>query len=98
MHRITAIDADTLKLDKAFFDLKNQDKKNSIVVENVISMAKNLNMNIVAEGVETAQQAKWLQRLNSEYAQGYYFERPIDEDSFKTLLLENKKYEIAIGE
>ncbi len=94
LNRLSAIEADVLKLDKAFFDLKDQGGKSTVVVEDVITMAKHLNMAIVAEGVETFGQALWLRELQCEYAQGYYFERPMDEESFKKLLESKKTYQL----
>ncbi len=95
LNRLSAIDADILKLDKAFFDLKDQGGKSTIVVEDVIKMAKHLDMQIVAEGVENYGQALWLKKLECEYAQGYYFERPLDEEKFKELLESKKVYTIS---
>ncbi len=95
LNRLSAIDADILKLDKAFFDLKDQGGKSTIVVEDVIKMAKHLDMQIVAEGVENYGQALWLKKLECEYAQGYYFEKPMDEEKFKELLESKKIYTIS---
>ncbi len=94
LNRLSSIEADVLKLDKTFFDLKGHGTKNVVVVENVINMAKKLNMKTVAEGVETFGQALWLKDLNCDLAQGFYFEKPMSENKFKELLLKNKKYEI----
>ncbi len=90
LNRISTIEADVLKLDKAFFDLEGKEEKNKAVVNNVIRMAKDLNMRVVAEGVETKEQALWLREIQSDYAQGYYFARPMPESDFKELL-ESKK-------
>ncbi len=93
LNRLSAIEADVLKLDKAFFDVKDSYGKTNIVVADVIAMAKHLNMKVVAEGVETLAQAKWLRDIDCDYAQGYYFERPVDKEVFIGLLLHKKTYE-----
>ncbi len=94
LNRLSAVEADVLKLDKVFFDINDQTPKSTIVVTDVISMAKHLNMKVVAEGVETLQQAIWLKGIGCDYAQGYYFSKPIGEEDFKKLLLSGKHYHI----
>ncbi len=96
LNRLSSIEADILKLDKSFFDLKDQGGNSTIVVTDVINMAKHLNMKVVAEGVETAPQALWLQSIGCDYAQGYYFAKPMDVEDFKALLIEEKQYSIKL--
>ncbi len=59
-------------------------------------MAKHLNMKVVAEGVETADQSTWLKNIGCDYAQGYYFAKPMSVENFKEILIEEKEYEIEI--
>ncbi len=94
LNRLSTVDADILKLDKVFFSLQGQGGKSAVVVQDVISMAKHLHMSVVAEGVETYEQALWLKSVDCDYAQGYYFERPMSEDAFRELLLSGKQYEL----
>ncbi len=94
LNRLSAIDAHVLKLDKAFFDLQGKEEKSKVVVKNVITMAKELDMMVVAEGVEIKEQAVWLKELKSDYAQGYYFAKPMNEDSFKELLQSQKVFSL----
>ncbi len=96
LNRLSAIEADILKLDKAFFDLKDQGAKSTVVVTDVINMAKHLSMKVVAEGVETAAQALWLQSVGCDYAQGYYFAKSMSEEKFKELLISDKEYKISL--
>ncbi len=95
LNRLAEVDADILKLDKVFFNLKDQGAKSLVVVTDVINMAKHLNMKVVAEGVETQEQAAWLKTLHCDYAQGYYFARPMSDVHFLRLLTENKEYKIT---
>ncbi len=94
LNRLSAIDIDTIKLDKAFLDSNIIEKKGAVVVDNVIRMVKQLSMQVVSEGVETAEQATWLRGLNCDYAQGYFFEKPMNEHAFLNLLHADKTYTI----
>ncbi len=96
LNRLSAIEADVLKLDKAFFDLKDQGGNSTVVVSDVINMAKHLNMKVVAEGVETGSQALFLKGAGCDYAQGYYFAKPMNMEDFKNLLIEKKLYTISL--
>ncbi len=92
LNRLSNIDVDVLKLDEAFIDISENVEKTAIVVRDVISLAKHLKMKTVAEGVETYEQARWLKLLNCEYAQGYYFAKPMPEEDFKQALIADKDY------
>ncbi len=96
LNRLSAVEADILKLDKAFLGESEKIGKSMIVVADIIRMAKRLSMKVVAEGVETAAQAKWLKGIGCDYAQGYYFEKPMSVEKFKTLLVEQKQYSIDL--
>ncbi len=94
LNRISSVTAHTIKLDKAFLDNNISADKGAIVVETVINLVKQLNMTVVSEGIETAEQARWLHSLGCDYAQGYYFAKPIPEDDFIRLIDEHKTFEI----
>ncbi len=94
LNRLCAVEADVLKLDKEFFSLKFAGDKSKAVVASVVDMAKRIDMLVVAEGVETAEQALWLQKLNCDYAQGYYFASPMDKVAFSALLQSQKIFSI----
>ncbi len=94
LNRLSSLEADVLKLDKDFLRSNQQSKRDFVVVQNIIALAKNLGMAVVAEGVETGAQSTWLKQIKCDYAQGYYFERPIEESSFKELLMSEKVYQI----
>ncbi len=92
LNRLTIFNADIVKLDKVFLDVRNEDKKEYIIVENVISMSKELNMKVVSEGVETLDQVKKLKEMGCDIAQGYFFEKPLSKEEFTSVLKENKEY------
>lgn len=68
---------DELKIDKSFVDYIAHKKKDRAMVESIITMGKNLGMTVLAEGVETEQQANILQHTGCDIYQGYYFSKPL---------------------
>ncbi|MFY8216073.1 MAG: EAL domain-containing protein [Chthoniobacterales bacterium] len=73
---------DYLKIDKAFVDGISDADNSSGLVDQIIKIAKSLNMEIIAEGVEHAFQATYLLKHGVEYAQGWHFARPMPADRF----------------
>ena len=72
---------DYLKIDKSFIDrLGEKDEKE--LVSSIIAISKNLNLGIVAEGVETRNQIDLLSKYNSIVIQGYYFSKPLNFEDF----------------
>ena len=76
---------DIVKFDKSLLDsLEVNKSKGKIVYKNLTSLIKDLNFKIVSEGVETKEQLEFLKFLGVDYAQGYYFSKPILKDEFTT--------------
>src|SRR4029079_15928510 len=71
----------TLKIDRSFIGRIGEDAENIEIVRTIVSLAENMGMDVVAEGVETLSQLTQLRRLNCQYGQGYLFSRPADPDS-----------------
>lgn len=69
--------AHSLKIDRAFIKdvIENSDSKN--IVHSIIGLAHSMSMKVTAEGVETYEQAAYLRSIGCDYAQGYYFGRPL---------------------
>jgi len=81
LNYLSKIPFDTLKIDKSYVD-KIIDKGNDyIIVEHVIQLAKKLNLNIVAEGIEFENQKYTLMDLGCTFGQGYYLNRPMSSDA-----------------
>lgn len=78
--------ADILKTDLKFLYNYGEDSKGSVILANVLRMSKDLNMSVVAEGVETKEQADFLHSLGCNIMQGYYYSKPINVDTFLELL------------
>ncbi len=77
-----------LKLDLRFIRPETDDFRKANVLEVVIDLARRLRLPVVAEGVETAEQARALREMGCDYAQGYYFARPMPREDFERHLLE----------
>ncbi|WP_338363865.1 EAL domain-containing protein [uncultured Pseudoalteromonas sp.] len=75
----------TLKVDKAFIDdMKTERGRN--MVDSIVTIAHNLDLHVVAEGVEQASQIDLLKTLNCETVQGYFYSKPLSKDEFTAFL------------
>jgi diguanylate cyclase (GGDEF)-like protein/PAS domain S-box-containing protein len=82
----------TLKIDRAFIlDVCNNDS-DAEILKTIISLGKALNLEIVAEGIETAEQAGFLQAIGCPVVQGYYFSRPLSAEKFTAWLSDYSDY------
>ena len=79
---------DVLKLDKGFLDDcgGNSATREKRIISHVISMAKDLEISVLAEGVETIQQKEFLKESNCDMIQGYYYAKPMPTERFETYL------------
>jgi diguanylate cyclase (GGDEF)-like protein/PAS domain S-box-containing protein len=76
---------DTLKVDRSFV-MKMGDHDSREIVKTIVTLAHNLQLDVVAEGVETQAQADLLREMNCEYAQGFFYSRPVDAQDATQLL------------
>jgi diguanylate cyclase (GGDEF)-like protein/PAS domain S-box-containing protein len=76
---------DALKIDQSFIRQISTGEDTAIVTA-VIAMARSLKLRVIAEGVETLEEAKFLRAHQCEEAQGYYFSRPVPPEQFERLL------------
>ena len=83
---LTKLPLDVLKLDKEFLDDFENDPDEKIIIPSVIDMAKKLNLRVVCEGVETKEQVGFLREVGCDYAQGYFYSKPITQEQFDELL------------
>lgn len=74
-----------VKLDRTFISNSTDNTRGQIVARNTIALAKDLNMTIVAEGVETLEHARFLLSCGCNCAQGFYYSKPLDEAAFEVL-------------
>lgn len=77
---------DTLKIDRSFIARMTGQKESHEIVNTIVSLARSLKMCVVAEGIETADQAQWLRTLGCQFGQGYYFARPMAADTISAMI------------
>jgi diguanylate cyclase (GGDEF)-like protein/PAS domain S-box-containing protein len=87
---INQLPIDYIKIDKSFIDQLFLSEKNSLMVRSIINMARDLNFDIVAEGVENQDQVHWLGENHATKGQGYFFSRPIPLEEAENLLADAK--------
>lgn len=80
------LEIDTLKISRSFVKDIPQDVENSKIITAMINLAHSLNMNVVANGVETLLQLNWLMNMNCSVIQGHLYSKAISEEEFKKLL------------
>jgi len=77
----------TLKIDRSFVRNVVTNPDDATIVDTIVQMGRNLNMDVVAEGVETEDQLNFLQKLGCTYVQGLLFGDPMSSDNYLELLL-----------
>jgi sensor c-di-GMP phosphodiesterase-like protein len=86
LQHLQRLPIDVLKIDKAFVDTIGTSSASSSVITHIIAMAKTLNLEIVAEGVETEAQANYLKAQGVEYAQGWLYSKALPAKDFVNFL------------
>ncbi len=83
---------DTLKIDRSFVCGVGENGENSEILQTIISLAKNMKMRVIAEGIETEVQCRLLQNLGCDYGQGYLLARPQTAESLEEMLYQSKTW------
>ncbi len=86
-----------LKIDRSFVGRMTETSDNAEIVKTIVTLAHNLGMQAIAEGVETEEQLTKLRAIGCEYGQGYLFSRPIDRKSVTNLLAAEVENEIRLA-
>jgi diguanylate cyclase (GGDEF)-like protein len=89
-HLLT-VPVDHIKIDKSFVDQLVRGNASAAIIEGLVSIARNLGIKIVAEGIETPEQADLLQDLGCDLGQGYLFAKPVDRTVMTELLLRQSR-------
>jgi diguanylate cyclase (GGDEF)-like protein len=88
-----------LKIDRSFIQRLNEEKEGIAIVQTILNLAKNLNMKVVAEGIETTTQLEVLKNLNCDFGQGYLLSKPLDihqaTQTLSTFLFDRKSLNYA---
>ncbi|MBP2021044.1 diguanylate cyclase (GGDEF)-like protein/PAS domain S-box-containing protein [Clostridium punense] len=80
---------DSLKIDKSFIDNINESSNKELIMDTIIKLAHNLNLEVIAEGVETSDQLNILKKMSCNKIQGYFYSKPLPKNDLEEFL--NKK-------
>ena len=82
----------TLKIDRSFVQGMLNERENFEIVKTILTLARTLKMNVIAEGIENLKQLKVLKTLNCKLGQGYLFSKPLTPEEVELLLKEPIKF------
>ncbi len=75
-----------LKIDRSFIQGIVENSKDATIVDTIIHLAKSLDIQVLAEGVETNHQLSLLQQMHCDFAQGFYFSKSLEAEKLKQWL------------
>jgi len=78
---------DTLKIDRSFIQGIAKEQESADIVGTILELARSLEMDVVAEGIETSEQVERLKVLGCRLGQGYYFGKPVDAEKIGEMLV-----------
>ncbi|HEX3084932.1 MAG TPA: EAL domain-containing protein, partial [Pyrinomonadaceae bacterium] len=87
---------DTVKLDQSFVKGANTDPDDAALVMAIVTLAHNLKLKVIAEGIETAEQLAFLRLLRCDEGQGYLFGKPMPAEVFESSLAGDSKREVGV--
>lgn len=87
---VASFEFDTIKLDMGFIANIGKSKKTESIIKHIIGVSHDMGATVVAEGVETKEQLEFLESVECDMIQGYYFYKPMSEEDFKKVLLESE--------
>ncbi|MBQ7707693.1 MAG: GGDEF domain-containing protein [Lachnospiraceae bacterium] len=76
-----------IKIDRSFVNREDFSERDRVIVGSIVDMARNLNLSVITEGVETKGQLEFLKGLGCYYVQGFYFDKPLPQLEFEERLL-----------
>ncbi len=88
LERLHQLPIDTLKIDRSFVSRMDSDEESLEIIRTIITLAHGLEMDVIAEGIEEAEQISQLLWLQCEYGQGYLFSKPLQGKAAEKLLAE----------
>lgn len=87
LNMLKSIAVDVLKMDMRFLEISDQEEEKGIsILESVINMARQMQVPIIVEGVETQKQESFLLKMGCRYSQGYYYYRPMPISDFEKII------------
>ena len=90
--RLQHLPINGLKIDRSFVSQMGINAANSEIVETIVALARQLGLDVTAEGVETAEQLAQLRALKCEYGQGYFFSPPLDREAAEALIMSSPQW------
>ncbi|MGN6230885.1 MAG: cyclic di-GMP phosphodiesterase [Trinickia sp.] len=91
LSQLTRLPIDVIKLDRSFITGIDQNFQAQSLVRSVLGLARAFGFTVVAEGVETEREVQFLKDIGVDYAQGFYYARPMAADAFEAWLNDKKK-------
>lgn len=88
--RLQQFPVDTLKIDRAFVSKMDRDRETHEIVRIIITLAHNLGLTVVAEGIEEPLQMEMLKHLGCELGQGYLFSKPVSPEAIETIIADRR--------
>jgi sensor c-di-GMP phosphodiesterase-like protein len=88
---ILKLPIDIIKIDRSFINSISNRNKETIITQNVLSMAHDLNYRVVAEGIETQEQLDYLKKMSCELGQGYLFCKPLPSSLLYDVLVNSNR-------
>ena len=89
LNMLKEIPLDIIKMDLRFLDSEENVEKSHKILGTLVELAKSLDLNVVVEGVETKEQVEFLEGLGGICAQGFYFSRPVDSETYENMIISN---------
>ena len=86
MNYLNTLSIDGLKIDRSFVMTMTPAGEGKEIIGTILNLARALRLDVIAEGVETIEQLTSLRAMNGEYAQGFYFHKPMDPERIEALL------------
>ena len=86
MSYLKNLPADALKVAKSFVKGLGEDPEDTAIVRMIVELAHTLGMEVIAEGVETEEQAALLEEMGCDFGQGFYYSRPMPPEDVPELL------------
>ena len=94
LNMLRQIPCDILKLDRGFINDSTTDGRGKIVIKHILSLAKNLSLKTVSEGIETVEQAQFLTDSGCDIAQGFLYAKPMSLEDFEQIAFKQKTISI----
>lgn len=88
LNYLKSLPIDIIKIDKSFIDSINLDEKDKVLLKNIINIAHDFHLDVIAEGIENSEQLEILNEMQCDMYQGYYFGKPVDKNKFEKLYMD----------